>query len=172
MIGFALRQLALWVGVLLLVIYAVSHFQRSPDPAAPASPPETAPGTRSGAAPNSLVFRANPQGHVVLDGDVNGAPVRFLVDTGASIVVLTMRDAAAAVMRPSDLDFTLRTSTANGVARAAPVRLREVRIGQLSLDDVDAAIVENLGVSLLGQSFLRRLDGYEMRDGVLTLTFY
>ncbi len=122
--------------------------------------------------PNSLVFPADRQGHVVLDGEVNGAPVRFLVDTGATMVVLTLRDAAAAGYGHSDLDFSIRTSTANGVARAAPVRLREVRVGQLSIDDVPAVVAENLGISLLGQSFLTRLDSYEMRDGVLTLNYW
>jgi aspartyl protease family protein len=66
----------------------------------------------------------------------------------------------------------MTTSTANGIARAAPVRLREVRLGQLSIDDVSAAVVENLNISLLGQSFLTRLDGYEMRDGMLTLNYW
>ena len=109
--------------------------------------------------------------HVVLDGNVNGSPVRFLVDTGATMVVLTMRDAAAAGLTRSDLVFSMRTSTANGVARAAPVRLRDVRIGQFVLSDVQAMVIENLGVSLLGRSFLQRLDGYEMHDGVLTITW-
>ena len=122
--------------------------------------------------PNALVFRANPQGHVVVEAAVNGVPVKFLVDTGATMVVLTLKDAAAAGLSGSDLVFSMRTSTANGVARAAPVRLRELRIDQLMVRDVAAAVVENLNISLLGQSFLTRLDGYEMRDGVLTLNYW
>ena len=66
----------------------------------------------------------------------------------------------------------MRTSTANGVGHAAPVSLREVRIGQLAVDDVRATVLENLNISLLGQSFLTRLDSYEMRDGVLTLNYW
>ena len=58
------------------------------------------------------------------------------------------------------------------MARAAPVRLRRLRIHQLEVDGVDAAVVENLAISLLGQSFLTRIDGYEMRDGVLTLSYW
>ena len=174
MVGFALRQLAIWIGVLVLVIIVIANRpamqpSSNPPPSGPAEPARAAP---QKAPPNALVFQANQQGHVVLDGNVNGAPIRFLVDTGATIVVLTVQDAAAAGLSRGDLDFTLRTSTANGIARAAPVRLREIRIGQLSLNDVDAAVVENLGISLLGQSFLKRLEGYEMRDGVLTLTFW
>jgi aspartyl protease family protein len=157
-----------------MLFYAfVGYRLLTPNPTAPvpaASAPAATARQAQGAVPNSLIYHANKQGHVVLDGVVNGAPVRFLVDTGATMVVLTRRDAAAAGI--GNLVFSMRTSTANGIARAAPVRLREVRLGQLSIDDVSAAVVENLNISLLGQSFLTRLDGYEMRDGVLTLNYW
>jgi aspartyl protease family protein len=173
MIGWAVRQLAIWGGLALL-LFAVGHRltvqQGAPIPAPTASQPSA--GSAPGAVPNSLVFHANSQGHVVLDGAVNGTAVQFLVDTGATMVVLTLRDAAAAGFGSNDLNFSMKTSTANGVARAAPVRLRELRVGQLSLYDVPAAVAENLGISLLGQSFLTRLDSYEMRDGVLTLNYW
>jgi aspartyl protease family protein len=178
MIGWALRQVAIWGGLALL-FYAVAGNRLSLQPSADTTAPPAAvssavsTGNRAGGAmPNSLVFHANKQGHVVLDGVVNGAPVRFLVDTGATMVVLTMKDAAAAGLTHSDLEFSMRTSTANGTARAAPVKLREVRVGQLSIDEVPAAVAENLGISLLGQSFLTRLESYEMHDGVLTLSYW
>jgi aspartyl protease family protein len=173
MIGWALRQLVIWSALGLLFYAFVGHRLLTPNPTAPvsaASAPAATSRQAQGAVPNSLIYHANKQGHVVLDGVVNGAPVRFLVDTGATMVVLTTRDAAAAGV--GNLVFSMRTSTANGIARAAPVRLREVRLGQLSIDDVSAAVVENLNISLLGQSFLTRLDGYEMRDGVLTLNYW
>ncbi len=169
MIGWAVRQLVIWGGVALLLFAISKHFVPPPSTTAPAL---TAPEAERGAVPNALVFRANPQGHVLVDAYVNGAPVRFLVDTGATMVVLTSKDAAAAGFGHGDLDFSMRTSTANGVARAAPVRLRELRIDQLLVGDVKAAVAENLNISLLGQSFLTRIDGYEMRDGVLTLSYW
>ena len=175
MIGWALRQLILWGGV-VLVAFVVSNRMlprpgdAPPAPVASASTPEPTQ-TRTAMA-NSLVFRANPQGHVIVEAEVNGSPVKFLVDTGATMVVLTMKDAAAAGLSGSDLVFSMRTSTANGVARAAPVKLRELRIEQLVVRDVAAAVVQNLNISLLGQSFLTRIDGYEMRDGVLTLSYW
>ena len=73
--------------------------------------------------------------------------------------------------RPRELVFTNRVSTANGSARMAPVTLREIRIGQLSIYDVPAAVLENLNISLLGMSFLGRLQSYEMRDGKLTISW-
>ena len=106
-----------------------------------------------------------------MDGTANGAAVHFLVDTGAGSVALTLADAAAAGVGRGSLDFSARISTANGIARAAPVRLREVRVGQLSVNDVSAFVAENLHVSLLGMSFLKRVEGFEIRDGVLTLNW-
>lgn len=97
--------------------------------------------------------------------------MRFLVDTGATLVALTPADAAAAGVGPGSLRFTGTVSTANGTARVAPIRLRELRIGQFSTADVSAVVIENLNISLLGQSFLKRLDSYEMRDGLLTMNW-
>ena len=175
MIGWAMRQLTIWGGVALLIFIVANRLAPPPNAPAPAAlgpAPTAAAQAARGAMPNALVFRANPQGHVLVDAYINGAPVKFLVDTGATMVVLTLKDAAAAGFGRSDLAFSMKTSTANGVARAAPVRLREVRVDQLLVPDVIAAVAENLNISLLGQSFLTRLDGYEMRDGVLTLNYW
>jgi len=172
MIGWALRLAVIWGGVALFLFVVGNRLvPPSAPPSAPEGPTQTPQAARA-AVPNALVFRANPQGHVLVDAWVNGAPVRFLVDTGATMVVLTQKDAAAAGFGPGNLVYSIRTSTANGVARAAPIKLREVRVDQLLVPDVTAAVGENLNISLLGQSFLTRLDGYEMRDGVLTLNYW
>lgn len=123
-------------------------------------------------APNTLGFRADRSGHVVLKVDVNGAPIHFLLDTGASLVTLTPEDARAAGISPGELHFTAFLATANGQIRVAPVKLRELRLNQLTMENVDAVVVESpLAVSLLGMSFLKRLDSYEMRDGTLFINF-
>ena len=87
------------------------------------------------------------------------------------MVALTPADAVAAGISRSSLSFTGRASTANGVVRVAPVTLREVRLGQFSVENVSAAVVENLQTSLLGMSFLKRVQSYEMRDGALTIAW-
>jgi clan AA aspartic protease (TIGR02281 family) len=116
------------------------------------------------------VIEAGAGGHFLVEAVVNGAPITFLVDTGASSVVLTMADAERLGFRLESLLFTQRFASANGEVRAAPVVLRELRIGQFSVFDMPASVNEApLRVSLLGMSFLRRLHGYGVQDGRLIL---
>lgn len=113
---------------------------------------------------------ARADGHFVVDAAVDGVPVRFLVDSGATTVVLASEAARRLGLVGGRLRYTHKVTTANGVVRAAPVRLRELRIGQLALRDVEAAVLETpLQTSLLGMSFLRRLERWEVRDGRLVL---
>jgi aspartyl protease family protein len=116
------------------------------------------------------VVEAGPGGHYVIEASVNGAPVTFLVDTGASDIVLTVDDARRIGLQPRTLDYSERYATANGEVRGAPVTLRELRIGQLRLFDVAASVNEApLGISLLGMDFLEQLSSYEVERGRLVL---
>ena len=113
----------------------------------------------------SLRLKPGPNGHFYLDLLVNGARVPFLVDTGASSVVLTKEAARRARINPNRLDYTHRAHTANGTIRIAPVEVREMRVGQLRMGQVDAVVNEApMQMSLLGMSFLSRLRGYEVKD--------
>ena len=170
LIGWAFRQLVGWLAVVVVVGFAVSHRAMLMPAPAPARAPAVAAEARRAPVANSLVFHAERSGHVVLEAAVNGAPVRMVVDTGATLVTLSKADAATAGIGGA-LNYSRTLQTANGRARAAPVTLRELRIGQLEIDDVEAVVVENLNVSLLGQSFLNRLASYEMRDGALTMNW-
>jgi aspartyl protease family protein len=119
---------------------------------------------------NEVVIEADRGGHFLMEMAVNGAPVLFLVDTGASAVVLSSDDARRVGLDPRRLTYSQRFQTANGVVRAAPVTLREVRVGQFSVYDLPASVNEApLAVSLLGMSFLSRLAGYEVRGDRLVL---
>jgi aspartyl protease family protein len=116
------------------------------------------------------VVEAGSHGHFVIDAVVDGVPLTFLLDTGASEIVLTLDDARQLGFLPQSLEFSQRFRTANGEVRGAPVRLRELRIGQFSLYDLDASVNEApLAISLLGMSFLDRLNGYQVKDGRLIL---
>lgn len=174
MIGWALRRVLLWCGAALLCVGLVERgAQLLPREAtAPVVFPKTSPpGETSEPALDTLVYPANARGHVVVEAAVNGAPMRLLVDTGATLVTLTPADARAAGIDPDGLAYTRRANTANGPVRMGPIVLREVRIGQLAIGDVPAAVIENLDMSLLGQSFLSRLKSYEMHDGKLTIAW-
>lgn len=129
----------------------------------------TAPARAAKAPANTLVFAADAKGHFFVDAAVNGAPVRFLVDTGASMVALTPADARAAGFVAGSGDM-LTIGTAHGVATAAQTRLRSLRLDQLELNDVPAVVMdESLPVSLLGTSFLSRLESYRIGNGILTI---
>src|SRR5579885_3070322 len=174
MIGWALRWLGFVCGVALLWAAVVDLGPRL-EPAkvagADARTAITTDATATAPAVGILVYPADARGEVILDAVVNGAPVRFLVDTGASLVTLTTGDARAAGLDPRQLVFNARASTANGEVAMAPVTLREVRLGQLVIANVPAAVIANLRISLLGMSFLSRLQGYEMRGGKLTVAW-
>ena len=119
---------------------------------------------------NENVYQRARDGHFYVDADVNGARIRFLVDTGATYVALSPDDARSAGLQVFESDYTGRSSTANGVTRVAPVTLRQVELDQLQVFDVRAVVLEKpLPVSLLGMSFLSRLQGYETHNDQLVL---
>jgi len=144
---------------------------RVPDPAGTPPPTNTPPALTvlRPSTNRTLVYRADRRGHFSLTATVNGAPIRVVVDTGASLVALTLDDASAAGIGRNELVFNQLTQTANGRVHFAPVTLREVRIEQLSIENVPAAVIENLDQSLLGMSFLKRLKSFEIREGALTI---
>ena len=114
--------------------------------------------------------RAHRDGHFYIDSRVNGADVRFLIDTGATIVALSPDDAERIGFDPAQLSFSQRLHTAGGIVRAAPVVIRSLELGEIRLSNVRAVVNgERLPHSLLGISALERLSGYEVRDGTLTL---
>lgn len=101
-------------------------------------------------------------GHFWADAEVNGEPVHFLVDTGATAVALTPTDAARLGFKPSDLNYGHKVTTAGGSSRAASVTLSSVSINGARLEDVKALVVaDGLDVSLLGMSYLGRLTRFE-----------
>ena len=94
-----------------------------------------------------------------------------MVDTGASIVALSFEDARAIGLYVRDSDFTHRVSTANGFARIAPVTIDRISVGDIMVRDVSGAVMEpgKLGTTLLGMSFLSRLQRVDIRSGMLVL---
>jgi aspartyl protease family protein len=120
---------------------------------------------------NRLVYRADALGHVVVPARIDGTAIKFLVDTGATLVSLSPEDASAVGLKPDALKFDKLVHTANGPAKAAFAELRRIRIEQLEIENIPVAVIENLKQSVLGMSFLHRLKSFEMRDGELSLVW-
>lgn len=112
----------------------------------------------------------SPDGHYYLQTQVNGAPIRFVLDTGASMIVLTKEDAMRAGLNPDGLSYYSRAMTANGEVRTAPVRLESVTLGDFSDKNVTALVNEGeMNDSLMGMDYLQRWGKIEIAAGTLTL---
>lgn len=164
-----------FVGLALAASFAGERLARlsGGGPAPSASRATSAPPAQTGSltVDRTVTVLSDRSGHFTLEGSVDGQWITMMVDTGASIVALTAEDAARAGIRPAAHEFNRSIATANGTVSVAPVRIRELRVGAISLRDVDAVVIPagRLGVSLLGMSFLRRLQGFDIANGRLTL---
>jgi aspartyl protease family protein len=115
-------------------------------------------------------IRKAPDGHYWAVGDVNGAKVRFLVDTGATAVALTALDAQRIGFDVASLEYNSRVLTAAGPVRAAQVQLDSVSIGGARVNHVVALVPEHgLEVSLLGMTYLGRLASFQATPRALIL---
>ena len=122
------------------------------------------------AAAGSTALKRDADGHWRADSRVNGRRIEMLVDTGATLVALTPADARTVGINVRRLDYDTRVETANGTARAARVTLERVQIGGVRVRYVKAMVIERgLSTSLLGQSFLNRLETYQVRGQLLRL---
>ncbi|MCR9158261.1 MAG: TIGR02281 family clan AA aspartic protease [Rhodobacteraceae bacterium] len=111
-----------------------------------------------------------PDGHYYLTLEINDAPVRFVVDTGATSMVLTQQDAERVGLKEEDVIFFSEAMTANGVVRTAPVRLADVALGPFHDQDVRAFVNEGeMTKSLLGMDYLNRFARLEINNGRLIL---
>ena len=109
-------------------------------------------------------------GHYWAEADVNGKRVRFLVDTGATAVALTLNDARRLGLDLDHLDFSQEVRTASGEARAAQVELAYVAVAGARVDKVQALVLDQgLPTSLLGMSYLGRLSRFEATPDSLIL---
>jgi aspartyl protease family protein len=162
--GQALRNIAGWV-----IIFGVLGFGYSIWNGASMLSHEFDPSGGS-ATTDSITFRADRSGHFRVKTVVNGQEIDFMIDTGATGVILTKADAIKIGFELDDLTFNAPASTANGTVFSAPVRLNFMEVGPIRIGRVPAFVNEGeLDISLLGMSFLNQLSGYEVRDGLLTL---
>lgn len=160
----------------VVALLALAWF--APDPGAPAiarleaaeTEPASAPPPDAGNGFATVTLPRARDGHFYTEAQVNGARVRFLVDSGASVVALTRADAQAAGLGASAGEFTALAVTAGGDVGMKPVEVDRIAIGPLVAEDVPAFVSKGeLGVSLLGQSFLRRIGKVEIERDEMRL---
>ncbi len=122
------------------------------------------------ASDEELVITKNDTGHFFINGVANGKPLRFLVDTGATEVTLSPQAASRIGIDLSALRFNQKFQTANGIGFGATYWLKTLTISSFKFQNVRVSINKaRMSESLLGMSFLERLQSYEFRGGRLYL---
>ncbi|MDP5084854.1 MAG: TIGR02281 family clan AA aspartic protease [Yoonia sp.] len=155
------QQAAIWALIFVGVIGAYGLWE---DISSDVNPRQAMVDERTIAVP-----RGN-DGHYHLTLDINDTPVQFVVDTGASQVVLSQRDAARIGLDLASLQYSGAANTANGVVRTAPVLLDEVRLGDITDSGVPAVVNQGaMDASLLGMTYLGLYDRIEIANGQLVL---
>jgi aspartyl protease family protein len=172
-----LHEALLWGAAALCGIALLYYFDDIRAALGPAAETATAIVARQQSAAPSPGFggevrlKADPRGHFIFDAAINDRPATVMADTGATLVVLTYEDAARVGLSPHSLDFSGFAQTANGVSRVAPVMLDRVRVDNITVRNVPAAVAEKgaLDANLLGMSFLGRLKAFQVQGRELIL---
>jgi len=163
-----MRAMIRLIGITLIAAAAMAALAPRPERAvdAPArvhtAKDDAQPAAAGNGIANATLARA-ADGHFYADALVNGATVRFLVDSGASAVVLTRADAQRAGISAGAGEFTATGQGAGSAVALKPVTIDRIAIGPVAATGVRGAIAEReLGISLLGQSFLSRVGHVEI----------
>jgi aspartyl protease family protein len=119
--------------------------------------------------PRELYVTPDHDGLYYVFAEVNGARVRFVIDSGSDDVVLTAKDARRAGIDVSHLDFSEEYDAETGSGIEANTHVRQLAIGPLAMTDFPVAVNEDGGTSLLGMPFLRRMKSVEIRGNRLYL---
>lgn len=168
--GKSLQALLLWAGLGLACVVGYAYRDGLAEVGARVMG-ELRPGSASVGPGGTVTIVRRSDGVFAIDALIDGQRQNFAFDTGATTVVLTADNAAALGIRPAEGAFTTRVSTANGIAYAAPADLESLGIGPITERHVPALVAKPgaLDGNLLGQSFLTRLAGYEVRGDRLIL---
>ena len=118
----------------------------------------------------AIWIKAGPDGHYYVKGTADGVPLQFMIDTGASNIVLPT--GAAERLHVGPLNFDLPTYTANGVTQSAEITIRKLTVGPFTMSDIPAMVNRGpLDMPLLGMSWLRLFRSIEIENGVMTLHY-
>lgn len=151
----------------LLAAFITPHTGKKPVPVT--QPSETQTADQATGTGREMLLRADEAGQFHIESQINGAPVSFLIDTGANMVALTEAQAADLGLMVMPDDFQPNMQTASGVGYGAPVHLDRLEVGGFELHNVDAVVVKDLEINLLGQSVLKELGSVEMKGDTMVL---
>lgn len=116
-----------------------------------------------------MELRRDGSGQFHADAVVNGEDIRFLVDTGADVVALTVDDAQRVGIDVDPSTFVPIGRTASGVGYGKPVRIERLELAGHEIGDVEAVVMEGLTTNLLGQSVLRRLGSVSLQGDTMVI---
>lgn len=165
----AFRNALIWLGIFIVLAggYAYQNELRSFGLRLRS---ELIPGYAVQSNPDELVLTESSGGNFYVFGAVDGQPVKFLIDTGASEIVLSPADALRVGVDIKALDYDRTYQTANGVGLGANVTVHSLAIGSIEFSDVEASVNKaEMSESLLGMTFLRRMASVEIRGRQLFL---
>lgn len=162
-----LKQAGAWLVVILLLVMGYSYKNELMDSRLGATLLPNRPVVQQD---GTVSLRMREDGHFYVEARVNGKPIDFMVDTGASEVVLSQADAQRIGLNPDTLSYTQRHNTAGGIVGGAPVRLNQLQIGPYRLRNFRASVNGGgLDTSLLGMSALGALGGVSIQGDVMTI---
>ena len=131
---------------------------------------ELIPGNTSIQADGSITLHARANGHFYINARINGKKIRFLIDTGASDIMLTKKAANRVGLVIANGASKRIYSTASGTSSGLEVNIEQMQIGNITLQNATAYVSQgNSSTNLLGQSFMNRLSGYSVENGRMTL---
>ena len=172
--GETIKQLTIWVVIILGLMAGyvfrydlqdiASRFTGGIIPGSPIS-------VTNDDGSKAVTLIRSDNGHFEAVADVNNGSIRFLVDTGATSIVLSARDATSIGINVQALSFAIPTQTANGIGYAARTRIETFDLGGIKRTNLRVMVAEpgRMNQSLLGQQFLESLSSYEKRGNQLTL---
>ena len=162
-LGKTMQQALAWVFIFVGVIAVVGLWEDIRTTVSPSA--------RMTTSENAITVPRARDGHYYLQLKVNGTPVDFLVDTGASQIVLSHTDAEKIGIDLKELNYFGRALTANGEVRTAPTKLESLVLGPFKDSNVSAWVNEGeLDQSLLGMDFLNRFESFSLQNGQMILS--
>lgn len=167
--GEAVRNAAIWIGITSVLILGYTYRTDLSDIIYRVAG-ELVPGLAVPLNSNEIVITASQDGHFYVNGEANGKRLRFMVDTGASDITLSRQAAVQIGIDLKSLQFTKQYRTANGIVYGAPYALEKFSIGPFEFEGIKVSINQaEMSESLLGMSFLGRLQSFESRGSKLYL---